>query len=291
MAASPAINIRSSHIDEQNSTRYLMEAMIGEKRLRQSFYVPDEARCQPGLIQGIMDRHEREFKAEVDMVAWASNTVTSTASSTASYHSDYYYANTTSATTTTGATATDGTDHWYALDAATTPIWTGRYHHGEYVHINGLHIKQVHLTHTQNMQLKINREWDRHCRKEKYAEQEKRRLIQVREREVAEDKAVTLLESFIGKKEVEIYKNTGKLYVKGKNGLYIAKKGGGIQKVEGNKVISYCVHLERKWKCPPTDEVVAMKFLLEEDDKNVIKIANRMSTHEYGDKLPIAACM
>ena len=290
MAGSPAINIRSSHIDEQNSTRYLMEAMIGERMLRQSFLVSDEARYQPGLTQHIMDYHERAFQTEVDMVTWTSNTGTSKASSTASYHQAYYYANSTSATT--NATTVCEYDRWYtsATTATATPIMVG-YSSNEYVCLNGIHIKQVHLTHAQKMQLKINSEWEQYCREERLAEQRRKYRIEVVERETAENKAITLLESFIGKKEIEVYKKTGKLYVKGKNGLYIAKRGGGVQKIEGNKVIDFCVHIERKWKCPPTDEAIAMKFLLEDDDKNIIKIANRMSIHEYGDKLPIAACM
>ena len=240
---------------------------------------------------------EIKREKEADMAPWTSGTA---ASSTASYHQSHYY----SATATATATATafvmaNGYHYWRATSTTTATAGTSTsispirgYGSDEYVYVDNIHISRVHLTHHQAMQLKINAEWEKYCREERLAEERKRYRIEVIEREAAENKAVILLESFIGNEQIEVYKKTGKMYVKGENGLYIAKKGGGIQKVEGSKVINYCVHLEAKWKCPPTDEVVAMKFLLEHDDSKIIKMANWVSETEHEDgHLPIAACM
>lgn len=137
--------------------------------------------------------------------------------------------------------------------------------------------------HSKNMQKKITKEWDTHLQLEKLAEAERIRLL-------PEKKANELMSMLIGEKEHKVYEKTGRVFVKGKNGLYMVKRGGGVSKIEGNKIIDFCVHLEHKYNCPPTDHAIALKMLLEDDDTNVIRIANRRMIREVRE-LPLAACM
>lgn len=137
--------------------------------------------------------------------------------------------------------------------------------------------------HSKNMQDKIQHEWWAHCENEKIAEAERIRLL-------PEKKANELMGLLIGKDELEVYRETGRVFVKGKNGLYMVKRGGGVSKIEGKNIIDFCVHIERKHGCPPTDHAIALKMMLEENDMNVIKIANRIGIRQV-DQLPIAACM
>ena len=111
--------------------------------------------------------------------------------------------------------------------------------------------------------------------------------------EVAEIKAQDLLKDFIGEEELKVYNETGRLYVKGEKGEYIVRRGSTIQKIEGNKVIDFCVHLKNRGHFPPTDNVIALKFLLEEDENKVLKLANKRGSTSFDsiEELPLAACM
>jgi len=109
-------------------------------------------------------------------------------------------------------------------------------------------------------------------------------------REKSEEKALKLLGEIIGESDLEVYKKTGRLFVKGTDGDYVARRGQSLQKIEKGKVVDFCVHIDGRLQCPATDNVIAMKFLLEEDAKNVIRIANRLGDAEI-EEIPMAACM
>jgi len=138
--------------------------------------------------------------------------------------------------------------------------------------------------HLNSMQKKIEREWSRYLNNEKARE---RRLAQ----NAAEDKAQRLLGLMIGKKELEVYKRTGRIFVKGENNTYIVRKGSFTQKIEDNKIVDLCVHINSQYKCPKTDNVIALKVLLENDEKHVLKLANRIGSSSLPKELPLAACM
>lgn len=149
-------------------------------------------------------------------------------------------------------------DHWYGVDYEWSP---------------------VEISHPQKMQHEIDRIWNRFLEEERQAE-----------KILAESKAQDLMKLIIGEKEFIKYKETGKAYVKGKNGLYLVKKGGGISQIKEGKIIDFCVHIDHRYNCPPTDHAIALKLMLEEDDNKVIKLANRIGTKSI-QQLPIAACM
>ncbi len=112
-----------------------------------------------------------------------------------------------------------------------------------------------------------------------------------KEREVAEDVAKELLLDLIGDEELKVYEETGRLFVKGKKFDYIVQKDSFVQKIEKDKVTDLCVHLENKYKFPDTDNVVAMKLLLETDEDKVLELANSHGSDDRPEELPLAACM
>ena len=106
----------------------------------------------------------------------------------------------------------------------------------------------------------------------------------------AEKKALKLLGRIIAAKDLEVYKQTGRLFVKGRDGDYLVRNGRTMQKIEGNKLIDLCVHIDHRFKCPPTDNVIGLKFLLEDDDGKIVRLANKLGENKL-DKMPRAACM
>ncbi len=113
-----------------------------------------------------------------------------------------------------------------------------------------------------------------------------------KEKEKAEEIAQEMLGAMIGEAELEVYKKTGRLYVKGEHADYIVPMSGHIQRIEKNRVLDLCVHLAERYKYPTTDNIIAMKMMLENKESEVMKLANTHGTHRRKDItiLP-AACM
>ena len=130
---------------------------------------------------------------------------------------------------------------------------------------------------------------ERAAEERKFAAQEAAR-IKEEAKEKAEQKARDLLGLLIGKDELDIYIKTGRLYVRAQNNDYIVKRGGGIIRIEKDKVTDICVHLKNQYKFPVTDNVIALKTMLEADEQNVLKIGNHSSRRDRRE-LPQAACM
>lgn len=111
------------------------------------------------------------------------------------------------------------------------------------------------------------------------------------EKEAAEEKAKELLLDLIGSDEMKIYRETGRLFVKGAKYDYIVQREGFVKRVEKDKITDMCVHLRDKYKYPPTDNVIAIKTSLEHEEDNVLEMANYHSSEDRPEELPIAACM
>ena len=138
------------------------------------------------------------------------------------------------------------------------------------------------------------REQSEQARQAHWASEKRYAEIQ-RKRETAEKKAQQLLMDLIGPEQLEVYKETGRLYVRGNQHDYILKKGGLVTQVGKDKVIDMCVHLAERSSFPETDNVVGLKLMLEsEAERKVLKLANY---HAYSERLrdkaelPLAACM
>ena len=117
------------------------------------------------------------------------------------------------------------------------------------------------------------------------AEEKRARAAQAKERdrrikeedqrkEKAEITAQALLEDLISEKQLKYYKETGRLIVKGRESDYVIKKEGGVFKVEKDKITDLCIHLREQYKYPRTDNVIALKLLLETDEQQFLKTAN-----------------
>ncbi len=111
------------------------------------------------------------------------------------------------------------------------------------------------------------------------------------EKLLAETRAKELLLDLIGEEELKVYSETGRLFVKGKKFDYILQKTGFIQRIEKNKIVDMCVHLDNRFKFPETDNVVAMKLAIEEDEKGILKLANDHGSVKRPAELRKAACM
>lgn len=125
--------------------------------------------------------------------------------------------------------------------------------------------------HYRKMQTKINMAWRDHL-----AEQLKL------EKEAAENTAKALLLDLTSQKEFDLYEKTGKLLVKGRKHSYILCKNGIVTTILNEKkkaVKGMCVHLNYtdKNKCPATDNVIALKFHIEQEEKKFLKTANHHS--------------
>lgn len=125
---------------------------------------------------------------------------------------------------------------------------------------------------------------------------EERRLKALRkkrkeDKKVAEEKALQLLLDLIGEDQLKIYKETGRLFVKGNKYDYIVQKSGFIKRVEKDKITDLCVHLDNRYKYPDTDNVVALKLALETEEDVILNKANNHGYSKRPEKLPLAACM
>ena len=111
-------------------------------------------------------------------------------------------------------------------------------------------------------------------------------------REAAEEKAKKLLAMIIGDEQLKIYEKTGRMLVRGKSGTkYIVRKGRTVQKIGNDKIIDLCVHIKTSFNCPKTDNVIALKFLLEDQEDYILSIANNLGSESLPKELPLAACM
>lgn len=131
--------------------------------------------------------------------------------------------------------------------------------------------------------------------RDRWAAERKEREIKTKklkeERKQAEIRAKELLLDMIGEKELKVYNETGRLFVKGNKYDWLIKKGGILTRIEKNSIRDICIHLDNRHKYPETDNVVAMKLLIESDEKSVSKIGNLHSEKPKSYKLPKAACM
>jgi hypothetical protein len=108
--------------------------------------------------------------------------------------------------------------------------------------------------------------------------------------EKAEEVAQQLLASIIGEEQLKVYNETGRLMVKGEKADYILQKGGLVKMVEKDKIVDLCIHLRDKMSMPPTDNVVALKLMVEAEEDEFLKTANRHEVEDRPAVLPLAAC-
>lgn len=200
--------------------------------------------------------------------------------------------------TSTTNTATSGGDSWYnwnsgdsgtcsATTNTATVTWSTWVLDDDDVHYK--------MTATPTIKKTEEQKQAERDRLERFAQERKERDARAKAREeekkLAEKRAKELLLDLIGKNELDIYNKTGRLFVKGNKFDYIIQKSGYIKKIEKEKIVDMCVHLDNRYKYPETDNVVAMKLAIEEDEEAMLKKANFWGSQKRSGKLPKAACM
>jgi len=129
-------------------------------------------------------------------------------------------------------------------------------------------------------------------RKEKQRRKDLTKIeIHKRNRDAAEIKAKELLLDLIGEDQLKIYNETGRLFVRGRKNDYIIHKHGCVKKLEKDKVVDLCIHLNNKTKYPETDNVIALKLLIEGNEEKFTKTAHHVYSGPVYDELPKCACM
>lgn len=108
-------------------------------------------------------------------------------------------------------------------------------------------------------------------------------------KENAEEVAQILLGELIGEEQLAVYKETGRLLVKGKKHDYLVHKSGGVQRVEKDKIVDLCVHVQEKILIPPTDNVIGLSMYIKADEKDFNKVANASRPTPRPKELALAA--
>lgn len=103
-------------------------------------------------------------------------------------------------------------------------------------------------------------------------------------KELAELTAQALLEDLITDEQMEYYKETGRLVVKGRKHDYVITGSEGVQRIEKDKVVDLCIHFKEQYKYPASDNVIALKLLLENDEKEFLRIANNHGELRSGSR-------
>lgn len=244
---------------------------------------------------------------DYDERVWQSWTTTS-ASTTPSASDYYYYDNEVWRSWTSGASASITVSHDYVDTSGAWYHWNRDYInsgttvtviHDSVVWETWISDEQVVLAENPNViiqdtlnkvfkfktksseeiraekaQTRINNEW---------------RMILAQEREEetrqAEVTAQELLLELIGEEEMARYKETGRLFVKGEKYDYVLRKGGGVHRIEKDKVIDFakakkakanyiCVHPKQAYNYPESDNVIALKLWIENAEEEFLKIGN-----------------
>jgi len=112
--------------------------------------------------------------------------------------------------------------------------------------------------------------------------------------ETADRRALELLKDIIGPEEMQVFKETGRLLVKGEkfDWMITQRDHGGVsvQRIKKGKMADLCVHLKQGHEYPKVDHVVTYALRAKLAEKHLNKEAN--VTREYDvAELPKAACM
>lgn len=108
-------------------------------------------------------------------------------------------------------------------------------------------------------------------------------------KEAAEEVAQILLGELIGEEQLEIYQETGRIFVNGKRDSYLLTKSGGVQRVERGKIVDLCVHVQEKILLPPADNVIGLAMHIKADEKDFNKVANASNPKPRPKQLALAA--
>ena len=216
-------------------------------------------------------------------------TWTSTDSSCTSYvgstpSSVWYYWNSSSTTCNTAVAADDTWSEWVAYDQGTTSTTTSTV----WVKWNQSDSYIVSTFRETKAQAAARRRRERELeRQRKEAEQRAKELE--RKRAEAEKKANDLLLDLIGEEEFKVFQETGRIFVRGRKYDYILEKDRFVKRVEKDKIVDLCIHLENRHAYPEVDNLISLKLLAESDERRFNELANNHGSRERPAELPKCA--
>jgi len=108
-----------------------------------------------------------------------------------------------------------------------------------------------------------------------------------RQRIVAENKALQLLEDLIGPEQRKVYEETGRLFVKGQKYDWLLRAGGIPMRIERDRVMDLCIHLPNRHSLPETDNIIALKCLVEADEELFRRTGNARSFRNRNEKIDL----
>lgn len=152
-------------------------------------------------------------------------------------------------------------------------------------------VEQVKLTKEQAAILAEQRRVETERQEREY--QAAQKAVREREQKLikAEKVAKLLLGELIGPELLKKYEETGKLMFRGQTGTFILDKGGLHKFIKNDKITSLCIHLKEKQIYPPTDNMIALKTLLQADEGEFYKIANKTPMGNAPLQLPECAIL
>jgi hypothetical protein len=196
-----------------------------------------------------------------DIAGGTTNTNSDTWSTWTKGTSDYYHTPTYSAVTTDTAWST-WTNEYHIVERKTKAVWVP--------------LRKPDKSAEQLRAEKVQRDIDSAWREIRIKEEKKRK-------ERVELTAQKLLEDLISEEELALYRDTGRLVVKGRQFDYVLNKDVGVYKVDKDKIRDLCIHLRNRYAFPASDNIISLKLLIESNEKEFLRVANDHG-EVYGEK-------
>jgi len=114
------------------------------------------------------------------------------------------------------------------------------------------------------------------------AEQAHREFAEAqRKKAAAEVTAQELLEQLLTPEEFALYREHGRVLVKGRDADYLLTKGTGhIRRIQKGKVEDLCLHIRDKTEYAPSDNVIGMKLYIEAKEREFNQRAKNWGVKE-----------
>jgi hypothetical protein len=104
------------------------------------------------------------------------------------------------------------------------------------------------------------------------------------QKDAADMRAIALLQDLITEEEFAIYEQYGRLLIKGREFDYLVQRDSGrVVRLEKDKVVDLCMHLEDYHAYSKHDNVIAMKLFITTREKQFNQEANRCQERQLSD--------
>jgi hypothetical protein len=143
------------------------------------------------------------------------------------------------------------------------------------------------------VETKVETKEEKQTRLQREEEQRRQAEEMRKKREAQQAKALVtaeeLLEELIGEEEMAVFRQTGRLLVKGHKHDYLLHRSGKVQRVEKDKIVDLCVHLQNRYSYVDVDNVIALKCAIDGNEESFNREAHRQGSQPRPAELPLAA--